>query len=71
MIKPLLVPYIVDGKLVRDMPSVTEIRDYIKDQLENQVWEEELRSTYPHRHFVDMTERVYQLRLDMYQKLHG
>lgn len=71
VIKPLLVPYIVDGKLVRDMPSVTEIRDYIKDQLENQVWEEELRSTYPHRHFVDMTERVYQLRLDMYQKLHG
>lgn len=71
VIKPLLVPYIVDGKLVRNMPSVAEIRDYIKDQLENQVWEEELRMVKPHRHFVDMTERVYQLRSDMYQKLHG
>lgn len=71
VIKPLLVPYIVDGKLACDMPSITEIRDYIKDQLENQVWEEELRTENPHRHFVDMTERVYQLRSDMYQKLHG
>ena len=71
VIKPLLVPYIVDGKLVRKMPSIQEIRDYIKDQLENQVWPEELRTSYPHRHFVDMTEKVYNLRLNMYEKLHG
>lgn len=71
VIKPLLVPYIVDGRLVRQMPSIQEIRDYIKDQLENQVWEEELRTAYPHRHFVDMTERVYNLRLEMYEQLHG
>ena len=71
VIKPLLVPYIVEGKLVRDMPSIQEIRDYIKDQLENKVWPEELRTTYPHRHFVDMTEKVYNLRYDMYKKLHG
>lgn len=70
-IKPLLVPYIVDGELVREMPSVQEIRNYIKDQLENKVWTEELRTTYPHRHFVDMTENVYKVRMEMYKKLHG
>lgn len=71
VIKPLLVPYIEDGKLVRDMPSIQEIRDYIKDQLENKVWPEELRTSNPHVHYVDMTEKVYKLRTDMYNKLHG
>ena len=71
VIKPLLVPYIVDGELVREMPSVQEIRDYIKDQLENKVWPEELRSQYPHKHYVDMTESVYKLRKEMYESLHG
>lgn len=71
IIKPLLVPYIVDGKLVRDMPSIQEIRDYIKDQLENKVWPEELRTRNPHRHYVDMTEKVYNIRSDMYDTLHG
>ena len=71
VIKPLLEPYIVDGELVRQMPSVQEIRDYIKDQLENKVWPEELRSEYPHKHYVDMTEKVYTLRKEMYDSLHG
>lgn len=67
----LLVPYLKDGKLVRVMPSVADIRDYIKDQLEYTVWPEELRTTFPHVHFVDMTEKVYQTRCDMYNRLHG
>lgn len=70
-IKPLLVPYIVDGKLVRKMPTIQETKEYIKDQLENQMWVEELRATYPHKHYVDMTEKVYELRKEMYEKLHG
>lgn len=70
-IRPLLVPYIVDGELVRQMPTVAEIRDYIKHQLENTVYEEELRDEYPHKHYVDMTEKVYNLRKEMYEKLHG
>lgn len=70
-IKPLLVPYIINGELVRKMPTNDEIREYIKYQLENTVWPEELRSTYAHRHFVDMTEKVYTVRTEMYKQLHG
>ncbi len=70
-VEPLLVPYIVDGELVRKMPSIQEIKAYIKDQLENKMWVEELRAAYPHRHYVDMTESVYKLRREMYEKLHG
>ena len=71
VVRPLLVPYIVDGELVREMPSVQEICDYIKNQLENQIWESELRTLNPHRHFVDMTEKVHKVREEMYNKLHG
>ena len=70
-IEQLLVPYIVDGKLVRELPTIQEIRAYIKDQLENKVWVEELRASYPHKHFVSMTEKVYEIRKNMYEKLHG
>ncbi len=71
VVKPLLVPYIVDGTLVRNMPTVTQIKNYIKNQLENEVWPEELRSYNPHRHYVDMTQKVYNLRTKMYKELHG
>ena len=65
-----MIPYIIDGKPVHHMPSVEEIRSYIKDQLENQVWPEELRTNNPHKHFVDMTEKVYKVRSEMYHRLH-
>jgi len=70
-IEQILMPYIENGKLVRKMPSLYDIRDFIKDQLENTVWPEELRTEFAHRHFVDMTEKVYNTRVEMYKKLHG
>lgn len=70
-VEQILVPYIENGELVREMPSLYTIRDYIKDQLENTVWPEELRTDFAHRHFVDMTEKVYNTRSEMYSKLHG
>ena len=54
-----------------DMPTIAEKKAYIKDQLENKVWESELRPEVPHKHYVDLTESVYNLREEMYEKLHG
>lgn len=70
-VEKLLVPYIVDGKLVYDLPTIKEKKEYIKDQLENHVWESELRKEMPHVHYVNLSEKVYQMRESMYQKLHG
>ena len=70
-VEQILVPFIVDGELVMDMPSISEKKAYIKDQLENRVWESELRPEVPHRHYVDLSERVYFLREEMYERLHG
>ncbi len=70
-VEKLLVPYIVDGKSVYDLPSIKEKKAYIKDQLENHVWESELRKEMPHVHYVNLSEKVYQMRESMYKKLHG
>ncbi|MBR2990870.1 MAG: nicotinate phosphoribosyltransferase, partial [Solobacterium sp.] len=70
-VEKLLVPFIINGEAVQELPGISEKKAYIKDQLENRMWEGELRRTFPHMHYVDMTEKVARCREDMYRKLHG
>ncbi len=70
-IEKLLVPHIIGGELVIDLPDIETKRNYIRDQLENRVWESELRPEMPHQHYVDLTPKVAELRDEMYAKLHG
>lgn len=70
-VEKLLVPFIVDGKLVCKLPTIKEKKEYIKDQLEHKVWESELRPELPHQHYIDLTEKVYKVREDLYSTLHG
>ena len=70
-VEKLLVPHIINGELAIDLPSITEKKEYIKDQLEHHVWESELRPQMPHKHYVDMTIRVAEVREEMYRILHG
>jgi nicotinate phosphoribosyltransferase len=70
-VERLLVPYIVGGRPVGDLPTIAEKRAYVADQLEHKVWESELRPECPHKHYVDMTLAVANCRHEMYEKLHG
>lgn len=70
-VEKLLVPHIINGELAMELPTIPEKKAYIKDQLENKVWESELRPEVPHRHYVDLTENLYNIREEMYEKLHG
>lgn len=70
-VERILVPHIMEGKLVLDLPDIQAKKDFIKEQLQYRVWESELRPEMPHKHYVDVTPAVYNLREEMYQKLHG
>ena len=70
-VEKILVPFIENGELVGELPSITKKREYIKDQLENRVWESELRFEMPHTHYVDLTEKVYKTRESLYAAFHG
>ena len=66
--------YVRDGKRTEALPSLSEIRDYVKHQLEHEIWQEEQRFENPHRHYLDMTADYYDLKMSLLhetRKQHG
>jgi nicotinate phosphoribosyltransferase len=63
--KPLQVKIFENGKLVYNLPTLIEIRDYVKYQLDNEIWEEEQRFVNPHVHYMDMTPDYYNMKMNL------
>ncbi len=63
--KELQVPIFKDGKLVYKMPSLEEIKAFVKKQLQTEVWSEEQRFENPHRHYLDMTPSYYDMKMEL------
>lgn len=70
-VKKLLIPYILHGELVAELPSIAEKKAYVKEQLEHEVWESELRPEVPHIHYVDLTMPLAELRESLYHQFNG
>lgn len=70
-VEKILIPYIIQGELVKELPTILQKKAFVKEQLEHRVWESELRPEMPHVHYVDLTEKVYETRESLYSKLHG
>lgn len=68
-VKELQVPIFKDGKLVYKSPSLSNIREYVQQQLSNEVWSEEQRFENPHRHYLDFTPDYYDMKMEMLYKL--
>mgnify|MGYP000855047509 CR=1 FL=1 len=54
---------IKDGKCVAQRPSLGEIRRYVKEQLDKEIWQEEQRFENPHTHYLDMSPAYYEMKL--------
>ena len=52
-----------DGKILVPTPSIQERRDYLRHQIDNELWEEEQRFEYPHVHYLDFTKALYEEKL--------
>lgn len=63
-LRELLVPIFVNGELVYKMPSLVGIRDYCAREQET-LWEEIKRFTNPQIYYVDLSEKLLDLKLDM------
>ncbi|OPZ68178.1 MAG: hypothetical protein BWY81_00962 [Firmicutes bacterium ADurb.Bin467] len=59
------MPVFENGELVCPTPPLSEIRSYVRRQLEGQVWEEEQRFENPHEHYLDMSPKLYELKMGM------
>ena len=60
-VEELLKPIFIKGELVYDLPSIEEIRDYCKDQVES-LWDEVKRFENPHNYYVDLTQKLWDIK---------
>lgn len=63
-IEKLNIPIIEQGRLIYDLPSLKAIKENTKTNLKR-VWDEEKRFHHPHRHYVDLSEKLYQIREEL------
>ncbi len=66
--KKLQIPMIVEGKRVVEPRSLDEIRSYVKEQLKNEIWDEEQRFQNPHIHYLDMSPYYYELKMGLLEE---
>lgn len=63
--KPMQQAVIVDGKRMYEPETVGDIADRVKEQLRDEIWQEEQRFENPHVHYLDMTPAYYEMKMDM------
>ncbi|HCO73377.1 MAG TPA: nicotinate phosphoribosyltransferase [Clostridium sp.] len=66
-VKELQVKIFDKGQCVYSCPSIQEIREYCKGQVET-LWEESLRLKNPHKYYVDLSEELWTLKYDLINK---
>ena len=65
--KELLVPVFLDGKLVYNKPTLSEIHEYCKEQIDA-LWDEVKRFENPHSYYVDLSEKLWNIKMDLIKK---
>lgn len=63
--KELQIPIFENGRLVYEQPSIDGIADYVRQQLDHEIWEEEQRFENPHNHYMDMTPELYEEKMNL------
>ena len=53
-----------DGELVYELPDIEEIKKYCAEQMET-LWDEVTRFENPHEYYVDLSEKLWQVKKDM------
>lgn len=56
------------GNLIYKMPTIKESRDFVRHQVDNNLWEEEKRFVLPHIHYLDFSPKLYDLKLKLIQE---
>lgn len=60
----LLVPIFKSGELVYEMPTLEQIREHHKKEIEG-MWEEVKRFTNPHNYYVDLSQKLWDIKNEL------
>ena len=65
--KEMLQPIFKDGILCYENPDIHEVREYCKEQVET-LWDEVLRFENPHNYYVDLSQKLWDVKNDLLKK---
>lgn len=65
--KELLVPIFKGGELVYQLPTIQEARAYCKEQIDLQ-WDEVKRFENPHNYYVDLSQKLWDIKQDLLKR---
>ncbi len=66
--KCLSTPIYEDGRRVYKSPALADIKAFCAQQIEN-LWDEVKRFENPHRYYVDLSQKLWDIRSDLLKKL--
>ena len=66
--RSLLVPIFQKGELVYQCPNLHEVREYCRQQVDT-LWDEVTRFENPHKYYVDLSQKLWDLKTDMLKRL--
>ena len=64
----LLVPVFLGGQCVYQLPTLQQVREYSLAQVDS-LWEEVKRFEHPHRYYVDLSDRLWNERNDLLERM--
>ncbi|MBR4169675.1 MAG: nicotinate phosphoribosyltransferase [Lachnospiraceae bacterium] len=67
-LRELMIPVFKNGKCVYESPKVMEMRDYCKKELDT-LWEETRRLVNPHKVYVDLSPRLYDIKISLLDEM--
>lgn len=62
--RELQVPIFKNGELVYDLPSLQEIQDYCRKEVDS-LWDEVKRFDYPHSYYVDLSQKLWDIKYNL------
>ena len=66
--REILVPIFKNGECIYQSPSVSEIAEYCRNEKKS-LWEETKRLFYPHRVYVDLSPKLYQVKKSLLDQM--
>ena len=67
--RELQVPVFLGGKCVYSRPTLEQIREYCRREVDT-LWDEVKRFDYPHKYYVDFSQKLWQIQQDLLRSKH-
>ena len=69
-LREMMIPVFLKGECVYESPKTMEIREYCQQELET-LWPETRRLVNPHKVYVDLSQKLYDMKIELLEKMSG